>query len=164
MTSNTLHLAALSIPPRLLTLTLGVVREAHGLVALHAEVARTNDRTERPAPSDAETWPEHPAGDLGPPVASYPELDLPEHTPSDDCACDLCRAAREELDQEIEARREEWMDALDADASLPWETDRALDDVDLPLAAHAGLYGAARIYSGGVVSLYVANEPSDEVA
>ena len=130
---NTVYLAALSIPPRLVSLALGIVREAHSLVVLHAELART----ERPAPSDAETWPEHPRGDLAPPVASYPDADVPEHTPSDDCACDLCLATRRELDADLDARREGWMDALDADASLPWEHDRALDDVDLPLAAHA---------------------------
>ena len=61
----------------------------------------------------------------------------PGHTLWEGCGCDLCRAAREELDAVADARRDAWMDALDADASLPWEHDRALDDVDLPLAAHA---------------------------
>ena len=160
--SNPLTLAALSIPPRLLTLALGIVHEARGLVVLRAKLAQENTRTERPAPSDAETWPDHPAGDLA--VASYPDVDV-SHTPSDDCACDLCRAAREELDADLDARREGWMDALDADASLPWEHDRRLDDVDLPLAAHAGLYGTAHVYRrGAVVSLHAANEPADEVA
>ena len=68
-------------------------------------------------------------------------------------------------DADLDARREGWMDALDADASLPWEHDRRLDDVDLPLAAHAGLYGTAHVYRrGAVVSLHAANEPADEVA
>lgn len=132
---NTVYLAALSIPPRLLTLALGIVHEARGLVVLRTELAQENARTERPAPSDAETWPDHADEELL--ITRYPELDLPEHTPSDDCACDLCLATRRELDADLDARREGWMDALDADASLPWEHDRALDDVDLPLAAHA---------------------------
>ena len=61
----------------------------------------------------------------------------PGHTLWEGCGCDLCRAAREELDAVADARRDAWMDALDADASLPWDRDLTLDDVGLPLLAHA---------------------------